>query len=419
MTLAETILAARCGTQEVAPGEFLDVPVDLVMTTDATGLISMEQFRRMGAKRAFDPRKIVFVMDHFVPARTVESAEAVQALRCFAKELGAMCYEGGHSGVCHVLLPEQGLVAPAEVVVGGDSHTCTYGALGAFATGMGSTDIAAAMATGRVWMRVPETLRLVYHGRPNQWVGGKDLILHTIGLLGVDGATYMAMEFTGETLQFLDMDHRFTMANMAVEAGAKAGLFPVDARTLEYLRARVKRHFWVPPWDPKAACEKTVDLDVTTLEPQVATPHSPANVKDVSSVQGIAIDQVVIGSCTNGRIGDLRLAAQVLEGKKIHPEVRCLILPGGPQVYLNALEEGLVAIFSRAGAIVGPPTCGPCPGGHMGVLAPGERCVSTTNRNFLGRMGSPKAEIFLANPAVAAASAVLGCIAHPEEVSSK
>jgi len=416
MTLAETILAARCGMEKVNPGDFLDVPVDLVMTTDATGLISMEQFRRMGAKRAFDPEKIVFVMDHFVPARTVESAEAIQALRCFARELGARWYEGGQAGICHVLLPEQGLVAPGEVVVGGDSHTCTYGALGAFATGMGSTDIAVAMATGKVWMRVPETLRVIYRGRPGKWVGGKDLILRTIGLLGVDGATYMAMEFTGEALQFLDMDHRFTMANMAVEAGAKAGLFPVDSKTLEYLEGRVQKKFSVPRWDSQSSCRELLEVDVSALEPQVAVPHSPANVKDVGSLQGLTIDQAVIGSCTNGRMGDLRVAAQILQGRRVHPDVRCLILPGTPQVYLQALEEGLVGIFLRAGAVVGPPTCGPCPGGHMGVLAQGERCVSTTNRNFLGRMGSPRAEIFLSNPAVAAASAVLGRIAHPEEV---
>lgn len=416
MTLAESILAARCGREKVLPGEFLDVPVDLVMTTDATGLISMEQFRRMGAKRAFDPEKMVFVMDHFVPARTVESAEVIKALRSFARELGAKWFEGGQAGICHVLLPEQGLVAPGEVVVGGDSHTCTYGAVGAFATGMGSTDIAVAMATGQVWMRVPETLRVVYKGRPGKWVGGKDLILHTIGLLGVDGATYMAMEFTGEALQFLDMDHRFTMANMAVEAGAKAGLFPVDSKTLEYLEGRVQKRISPPVWDSRAACQELLEVDVSSLEPQVALPHSPANVREVGSLGGLSIDQAVIGSCTNGRLGDLRLAARVLQGKRVHPEVRCVVLPGSPGVYLQALEEGLVAAFVRAGAVVGPPTCGPCPGGHMGVLAQGERCVSTTNRNFLGRMGSPKAEIFLANPAVAAASAIMGRIAHPEEV---
>jgi 3-isopropylmalate/(R)-2-methylmalate dehydratase large subunit len=416
MTLAEGILAAHCGREQVKPGEFLDVRVDLVMTTDATGLITMEQFRRMGAKRAFDPEKIVFVMDHFVPARTVESAEVIQALRCFARELGARWYEGGQAGICHVLLPEQGLVAPGEVVVGGDSHTCTYGALGAFATGMGSTDIAVAMATGRVWMRVPETLRILYHGQPRKWVGGKDLILHTISRLGVDGATYMAMEFTGEALQFLEMDDRFSMANMAVEAGAKAGLFPVDEKTTEYLKGRLPRPFTQPSFDPTARCERVVEIDVSHLEPQVAAPHSPANAREVSSLAGQEIDQVVIGSCTNGRIGDLRLASRVLAGRKIHQDVRCVILPGSPQVYLQAVEEGLVASLVRAGAVVGPPTCGPCPGGHMGVLAQGERCVSTTNRNFLGRMGSPRAEIFLSNPAVAAASAVLGRIAHPEEV---
>jgi len=416
VTLAEKILAAHAGCESVEPGQFLQVRVDMVMTTDATGLISVRQFRKMGARRVFDPRKVVLVMDHFTPCRNIESAEVVKELRGFAAEQGVRWYDVGRAGICHVLLPQEGLVLPGEVVVGGDSHTCTYGALGAFATGMGSTDIAAAMATGDVWMQVPVSLRFNYHGRLRPWVTGKDLMLHTIAAIGVDGATYAAMEFGGEVVAGLDMDGRFSMANMAIEAGGKAGLFEVDQQTLEYVKPRAGRPLTVPAPDPDAAYAQVHDLEVSDLEPQVALPHSPANAVAVGEAGQVEIDQAVIGSCTNGRLADLRLAARVLEGRKVHPRVRCIVVPGSQEVYLQAVREGLMESFVQAGAVVTPPTCGPCPGGHLGVLAEGERCVSSTNRNFIGRMGSPGAEVYLANPAVAAASAVSGVICHPGEV---
>jgi len=319
-------------------------------------------------------------------------------------------------GIEHVLLPEQGLVLPGQVIVGADSHTCTYGALGAFATGMGSTDIAAAMATGDIWMKVPPTIKLVYNGRLGKWVGGKDLILYTIGDIGVDGALYSAMEFSGEAIESLSMDGRFTMANMAIEAGGKVGLFGVDNKTQLYVKSRAKRPYLVYEPDSGAEHARVIEYDVSDIEPQVALPHSPANSKPVSKLKNIRINQVVIGSCTNGRLEDLRLAAQVLKGNKVHPGVRCIVIPGSQQVYLDALIEGLIETFVRTGAVVSTPTCGPCLGGHMGVLGDGEKCVSTTNRNFVGRMGSPESEVYLANPAVAAASAIMGRITNPEEL---
>lgn len=416
MTVAEKILAAHTGRKSVQPGEFVNVTVDLVMTTDGTGLISVRQFQKMGAKKVFDPNKVVLVMDHFVPAPNVESAETGRVLREFAFQQGTLFYDVGRSGIVHVLLPEQGLVLPGDVVVGGDSHTCTYGALGAFATGMGATDIAYAMAFGQTWMRVPESIRLVYQGHLLPWVGGKDLILYTISQIGVEGANYKAIEFTGPVIEALNMDERFTMANMAIEAGAKAGLFPVDEETLIYVKERAKRPYTVYQPDPDAVYAQTLEINVCSLEPQVAFPHSPANARPVSEAKGVEIDQAVIGSCTNGRITDLRIAARLLAGRKIHPKVRCIILPGSQEVYLEALREGLIETFIQAGAAVSTPTCGPCPGGHLGVVAAGERCISTTNRNFIGRMGSPKAEIYLANPSVVAASSVEGRIVHPQEV---
>jgi len=346
----------------------------------------------------------------------VEAAETSRVLREFAFRHGTLLYDVGRSGIVHVLLPEQGLVLPGDVVAGGDSHTCTYGALGAFATGMGATDIAFAMAFGKTWMRVPESLRLTYHGHLRPWVGGKDLILHTLSRIGAEGANYKAMEFAGPVIEALNMDERFTMANMAVEAGAKAGLFPVDEETLAYVRERAGRPYTVFQPDPGATYAETVEIDVCSLEPQVAFPHSPANARPVGEAQGVEIQQAVVGSCTNGRLSDLRLAARVLAGRKVHPGVRCIVLPGSQETYLEALREGLIETFIRAGAAVSTPTCGPCVGAHMGVLAAGERCISTTNRNFIGRMGSPKSEIYLANPAVVAASAVQGRIVHPKEV---
>ena len=417
MTLAEKILATHTDRRKVSPGELVNVKVDLILANDITAPIAIREFQRIGVDRVFDPQKVVMVPDHFVPNKDIASAEQAKLMREFARDQGIIYFEVGEAGIEHVLLPEQGLVLPGDVVIGADSHTCTYGALGAFATGMGSTDIAAAMATGDIWMKVPPTIKLVYHGSLGKWVGGKDLILDTIGSISVDGALYAAMEFTGEAIDELSMDGRFTMANMAIEAGAKAGIFRVDSKTLAYVEPRAKRHYSVYEPDSDAEYVQVIEYNVSAIEPQVALPHSPANTKSVSQVGRVEIEQVVIGSCTNGRLEDLQIAAQILKGKKVHPGVRCIIIPGSQQVYLDALSEGLIEVFVRAGAVVSTPTCGPCLGGHMGVLADGERCVSTTNRNFVGRMGSSKSEVYLANPAVAAASAIIGRIASPDEVS--
>ena len=417
MTLVEKILAEHSDNKGVSPGEFINVRVDLVMANDITAPIAIREFQRLGVERVFDPNKIVMVPDHFVPNKDVASAEQAKLMREFAQEQGVIYFEVGEMGIEHVLLPEQGLVLPGEVVIGADSHTCTYGALGAFATGMGSTDIAAAMATGDIWMKVPPTIRLVYHGTPGEWVGGKDLILYTIGQIGVDGALYSAIEFAGEAIEALSMDSRFTMANMAIEAGAKAGIFGVDNKTQLYVKSRAERPYLVYEPDNAAEYAEVIEYDVSDMEPQVALPHSPANAKPVSQVGDIEINQAVIGSCTNGRIEDMRIAAQILKGRKIHPGVRCIIIPGSQQVYLDALVEGMLGVFIRAGAVVSTPTCGPCLGGHMGILADGEKCISTTNRNFVGRMGATKSEVYLANPAVAAASAVMGKIAGPSQLS--
>jgi len=418
LTLAEKILAAHTDKRELSPGELINVRVNLILANDITAPIAIREFQRIGVDKVFDPQKVVMVPDHFVPNKDIASAEQAKLMREFAHEQGIIYFEVGQAGIEHVLLPEQGLVLPGDVVIGADSHTCTYGALGAFATGMGSTDIAAAMATGDIWMKVPPTIKLVYHGSLGEWVGGKDLILHTIGDIGVDGALYSAIEFTGEAIDALSIDGRFTMANMAIEAGAKVGIFRVDNKTQLYIKSREKRPYLVYEPDNDAEYSQVIEYDVSAIEPQVALPHSPANTKPVSQVGNIEINQAVIGSCTNGRLEDLRFAAQILKRKKVHPEVRCIIIPGSQQVYLDALIEGLIEIFIKAGAVVSPPTCGPCLGGHMGVLADGERCVSTTNRNFVGRMGSPKSEVYLSNPAVAAASAITGRIASPEEAMS-
>ena len=418
MTLVEKILAAHAGKQKLSPGELINVPVDLVFANDITAPISIKEFRRIGVDKVFDPAKVVMIADHFVPNKDIASAEQAKMMRDFCRKQGILHFEVGQGGgIEHVLLPEQGLVLPGDVVIGADSHTCTYGALGAFATGMGSTDIAAAMATGDIWMRVPPTIKFIYHGSLGKWVMGKDLILYTIGEIGVDGALYSAMEFTGEAIDALSMDGRFTMANMAVEAGAKTGIFRVDNKTQLYTKSRARRSYLVYEPDNDAEYSRVVEYDVSNIEPQVAMPHSPDNTKSVSQVGDIEIDQVVIGGCTNGRLEDLRVAAQILGGKKVNPRVRCIIIPGTQQVYLDALAEGFIEKFIRAGAVVSTSTCGPCLGGYMGVLAEGERCISTTNRNFIGRMGSLKSEVYLSNPAVAAASAITGRISSPEEVS--
>ena len=416
MTLAEKILAAHCGKERVSPGELISVRVDLVLANDITAPLAIKEFRRIGVDRVFDPGKVVMVPDHFVPNKDIASAEQAKMMREFALEQGLVYFEVGEMGIEHVILPEKGLVLPGDVVIGADSHTCTYGALGAFATGMGSTDVASAMATGEIWMRVPPTIKFVYHGELRKWVSGKDLILYTIGDIGVDGALYAAMEFSGEAITGLSMDSRFTVANMAVEAGGKAGIFRVDGKTLDYVKSRAKRAYTVYEPDEEAAYSRIIEYDASKIEPQVAFPHLPSNTKPISQVGDIEIDQVVIGSCTNGRLEDLTIAAEVLQGRTINKRVRCIIIPGSREVYLEALKRGLIETFIESGAVVSTPTCGPCLGGHMGVLAAGERCVSTTNRNFVGRMGSPESEVYLANPAVAAASAVLGRIVGPREV---
>jgi 3-isopropylmalate/(R)-2-methylmalate dehydratase large subunit len=416
MTLVEQILAAHTDKKKVKPGEFINARVDLILANDITAPIAIREFRQIGVDKVFDPKKVVMVPDHFTPAKDIASAEQVKLMQEFVHEQVILYFELGQMGIEHVLLPEQGLVLPGDVVIGADSHTCTYGALGAFATGMGSTDIAAAMATGDIWMKVPPTIKLIYHGNLGEWVGGKDLILYTIGDIGVDGALYSAMEFAGEAIDALSMAGRFTVANMAIEAGAKAGIFRVDSKTLDYVKPRAKRPYKVYEPSSEAEYSRVIEYDVSAIKPQVALPHSPANTKPVSQVGDIEIDQVLIGSCTNGQLEDLQVSARILKGRKVHPRVRCLIIPGSQQVYLDALTEGLMEIFIRAGAVVCTPTCGPCLGGHMGVLAAGERCISTTNRNFVGRMGSPESEVYLSNPAVAAASAVAGKIASPEEI---
>jgi len=417
LTLAEKILAAHSGKDKVSPGEFINVRVDLVLSNDITAPLAIKEFHRLGVNKVYDPKRVVMVPDHFCPNKDILSAEQAKLMREFARRYGLLYFEVGRMGIEHVLLPEQGLVLPGEVVVGADSHTCTYGALGAFATGMGSTDIAVAMATGEIWMKVPPTIKFVYRGSLGKWVGGKDLILYTIGDIGVDGALYSVMEFTGEAIDALSMDGRFTMANMAIEAGAKAGVFRVDGKTQQYVKGRANRSYKTYEPDDDAEYTRVIEYDVSKLEPQIALPHLPSNVKPVSQVVDIKIDQVVIGSCTNGRLDDLRLAAKILKGRQVNPEIRCIIIPGTQQVYLDALHEGLIETFIKAGAVVSTPTCGPCLGGYMGVLAAGERCVSTTNRNFVGRMGSPQSEVYLANPAVAAASAIVGRIASPAEIA--
>jgi 3-isopropylmalate/(R)-2-methylmalate dehydratase large subunit len=415
MTLAEKILAAHSGKKKVSAGDFINCKTDLVMANDVTAPIAIREFRKLGVK-VFNPKKIVMVADHFTPNKDINSAEQVKIVREFSREQGVTFFEVGRVGIEHVLLPDKGIVLPGDVVVGADSHTCTYGAVGAFSTGMGSTDIAAAMATGDIWMKVPPTIKFVFHGKLNKWVSGKDLILYTIGQIGVDGALYASMEFTGEAIDNLSMSGRFTMANMAIEAGAKTGLFRVDKKTLEYLAPRAKRKFKVYEPDADAEYAQVFEWDASKIEPIVAFPHLPSNIKPISKVGDIKIDQSVIGSCTNGRLEDLIIAAKIMKGKKVHPNVRCIILPGTQEIYLEAMKLGLVETFIKAGAAFSTPTCGPCLGGHMGVLAAGERAISTTNRNFVGRMGSPKSEVYLANPAVAAASAIAGKIISPEDL---
>jgi 3-isopropylmalate/(R)-2-methylmalate dehydratase large subunit len=420
MTITQKILADHADLGEVYPGQLINARVDIVMGNDITAPIAIEQFKRAGAKRVFDKGKVVLVPDHFVPNKDIKSAEQCKILREFAREQGLTYYfELGEMGIEHALLPDKGIVLPGDLVVGADSHTCTYGALGAFSTGVGSTDFAAAMITGELWFKVPETIKLIYRGRLRPWVSGKDLILYTIGRIGVDGALYKAMEFVGETIDHLSMPGRFTMANMAIEAGAKNGIFVPDRTTEEYVKARAKRVYLFYKGDEDARYSEILEFDASKIEPQVAFPHIPSNTKGISEVGEVFIDQAVIGSCTNGRIDDLREAAKVLKGHRISSNVRLIIIPATPSIYRQAMQEGLFEIFLDAGAVISPPTCGPCLGGYMGVLAKGEKAIATTNRNFVGRMGHPESEVYLSNPAVAAASAVLGRIGGPEELGPR
>ena len=418
-TITEKILADHTGVDEVNTGDLINAKIDIVMGHDLSIPLAIDELEKIGADKVFDRERIVLVPDHFTPNKDITSAENCKQMKEFAKRHQiSHYYEVGEMGIAHALLPEKGIVLPGDVVVGGDSHTCTYGGLGAFATGVGSSDLAAAMLTGELWFKVPESMKFVYHGNLPKWVDGKDLILYTIGAIGVDGALYRAMEFTGEVIEQLPMSGRLTMANMAVEAGAKNGIFQPDRVTEEYLRGRTRRPYRIFQSDRDAVYADVREYDVSQIDPQVAFPYLPSNVKPISQVGNIPIDQVVIGSCTNGRIEDLRVAAQILRGNKVAPYVRLIIIPATQGVSRQALREGLFEIFIDANAVISTPTCGPCVGGHMGVLAKGERAISTTNRNFIGRMGHPESEVYLSNPAVAAASAVKGRIADPEEVAN-
>jgi len=417
MTITEKILASHAGKKRVAPGDLVDAKIDFALGNDITAPLAIQAFKEIGARRVFHRDRVALVPDHFTPAKDILSAGNCKLLRDFAREQHVThFFEIGEVGIEHTLLPEQGLVLPGDVVIGADSHTCTYGALGAFATGVGSTDLAAVMATGRLWFKVPGSLKLIYHGKINPWVSGKDFILFTIGDIGVDGALYQAMEFCGDAIQRLPMASRFTMANMAIEAGGKNGIFEPDDMTLEFVKTRAKRPYRIYRSDPEAHYSEVREYDASKIFPQVSLPHIPSNAKDVRDIGRTEIDQVVIGSCTNGHLEDLRVAAKILKGKKVAPSVRLIIIPATPEIYRSALREGLFEIFLAARAVISTPTCGPCLGGYMGILAEGERAVSTTNRNFRGRMGHAKSEIYLAGPAVAAASAVKGWICHPEEV---
>ncbi len=416
MTITEKILAHHCGKKQVVPGEIITAKLDFLLANDITAPLAIEQFEKMGAKKVFDPQRIALVLDHFVPARDIKSAQQSKRVREFARAYGIKYFFEAGSGIEHCLLPEQGLVSAGEVIIGADSHTCTYGALGAFATGVGSTDLCAGMISGELWFRVPSSIRVEFVGEPGKWLGGKDLILKVISELGVDGARYQALEFAGEALKKLSIYSRFTICNMAIEAGAKNGIIEPDEITLQYLKNRTVRENKIFQSDPDAEYSQKLLIDVSNLSPLVAVPHLPEKVKPASELGEIELDQVVLGSCTNGWLEDLKICAEVIKGKKVHPRLRMIVLPGTRQIYLQALKEGIIQTLAEAGAIIAPPTCGPCLGGHLGVLADGERALATTNRNFIGRMGSPKSEVYLSGPAVAGASAVLGRIASPEEL---
>lgn len=417
MTMSQKILAAHAKVDAVQSGQLVMADLDLVLGNDITAPVAIKEFAKFGVDKVFDKKKIALVPDHFTPNKDIKAAQQCKMMREFATEKEIENYfEIGQMGIEHALLPEQGLVDAGDLIIGADSHTCTYGALGAFSTGVGSTDMAAAMATGKAWFKVPAALRFNLSGKLSEWVSGKDLILHIIGLIGVDGALYKSMEFTGEGVASLTMDDRFTICNMAIEAGAKNGIFPVDDVALAYLADHCKRKPVIHTADEDAQYEQTYEIDLAKIRPTVAFPHLPENTRTIDEVGEVKIDQVVIGSCTNGRISDLRVAAKILEGKKVDPRVRTIIFPATQEIWLQAMDEGLLKTFVKAGAVVSTPTCGPCLGGHMGILADGERAVATTNRNFVGRMGHVGSEVYLASPAVAAASALTGYITNPETI---
>jgi 3-isopropylmalate/(R)-2-methylmalate dehydratase large subunit len=417
MTMTQKILAHAAGLDFVEPGQLIEAKLDLVLGNDITTPVAIHEMERFKKQQVFDRDKIALVMDHFIPNKDIKSAEHCKQVREFSHKYDITNYfDVGQMGIEHALLPEKGLVVAGDVVIGADSHTCTYGALGAFSTGVGSTDMAAGMATGKAWFKVPSAIKVVLTGKPGKWVSGKDVILHLIGEIGVDGALYKSLEFTGDGVASLSMDDRLTIANMAIEAGGKNGIFPVDEKTVSYLKEHSSRPYQVFEADADASYERTVTIDLSELKPTVSFPHLPENTKTIDEVGEIPIDQVVIGSCTNGRIQDLREAAEILKGRKVAKDLRCIVIPATQKIYLQALEEGLIRTFIESGAVVSTPTCGPCLGGYMGILAAHERCVSTTNRNFVGRMGDVTSEIYLASPAVAAASAVTGKISAPSEL---
>jgi len=422
-TITEKILLAHVKAKSIKPGDFVMAKIDFCLGNDITAPLAIKQFEETGAKKVFDRTRIALIPDHFTPAKDMKSANQAKILHDFARKHNIEhYYEVGRMGVEHALLPERGLVLPGNLVVGADSHTCTYGALGCFSCGVGSTDLTAAFLRGECWFKVPESIKFVYHGKLKKWVSGKDLILHTIGDIGVEGAHFKAMEFTGEAIKALPMDDRFTMCNMAIEAGAKNGIIEPDEITIKYVKQAIRKYkpkrkgFKIHKSDKDAAYVAVKEYDVSKIEPQVSLPYLPENAKPVSKVKNVQLDQVVIGSCTNGRISDLEIAAKILKGRKVKPGVRLIVLPATQAIYLEAIKKGFAKTFILAGGVFSTPSCGPCLGGHLGILAEGERCVATTNRNFVGRMGHPKSEVYLASPAVAAASAVRGRIAHPKEV---
>ena len=417
MTMTQKILAAHAGLSEVKAGQLIEADLDLVLGNDITSPVAINEMKKFDTQTVFDKDKIALVMDHFIPNKDIKSAENCKCCRDFAcRHEISNYFDVGQMGIEHALLPEKGLVVAGDAVIGADSHTCTYGAFGAFSTGVGSTDMAAGMVTGKAWFKVPSALKFELVGKPNGWVSGKDVILHIIGMIGVDGALYKSMEFTGDGIKNLTMDDRFTICNMAIEAGGKNGIFPVDDLAVQYMKDHSKRDFTVYEADPDAEYDEVYTIDLSELKPTVAFPHLPENTKTIGSFGDIPVDQSVIGSCTNGRIDDMRIAARVMKGRKVAKNVRCIVIPATQEIYLQAMREGLLEIFIEAGAIVSTPTCGPCLGGYMGILAAGERCISTTNRNFVGRMGHVDSEVYLASPAIAAASAITGKISAPEEL---